>query len=399
MTETTKQPETGDKSEPNSKIRTDDKPLKTPKTGTPASIKKNQGFPLLKWATAVVLLSILVGAGWLGWSEWQRQQSQQQESARLSIDFKDHLEQSKQYYTDSDSLLDIQSDYIKALSKRLDDLQIQVNGQGARLTELGSTTRSDWYLAEAAYLARLANQRLQTERSTKNPLALLTQVDELLSNLEQSDLLSARAAVAEDMMALRLASAVDVEGVVLEINALANQINQLDLLGLVIPAETSGIDGAELLGVDPETVSANKNLSWTSLVDDFIAGFGGLVKVTDRDIPIQSILSSSEESIVRSNLRLLLQQAANAALREEPAVYAISLQNAQQWMETYFQLNAGSKEIQERIIKFSSLNIVQQLPSIDRSMNALESLIITRQNRLLNGADDQSVLKDEGSQP
>ncbi|MDA1351512.1 MAG: hypothetical protein O2950_04400, partial [Proteobacteria bacterium] len=137
MTETTKQPETSDRSEPKSKIRTDDKLAKTPKTGTPASIGKNKGFPLLKWATAAVLLSILVGAGWLGWSEWQRQQSQQQESARLSIDFKDHLEQSKQYYTDSDSLLDIQSDYIKALSKRLDDLQIQVNGQGARLTELG----------------------------------------------------------------------------------------------------------------------------------------------------------------------------------------------------------------------------------------------------------------------
>lgn len=399
MTETTKQSKVSDKPEPKSKIKADDKPVKTPKTGTVAPIKINQGFPLLKWAAAVVLLSILVGAGWLGWSEWQQQQSQQQESARLGIDFNDHLEQSNHYFTDSDSLLDIQSDYIKALSKRLDDLQIQVNGQGARLAELGSTTRSDWYLAEAAYLARLANQRLQTERSTKNPLALLAQVDELLSNLEQSDLLSARAAVAEDMMALRLAGAVDVEGIVLEINALANQISQLDLLDLVIPAETSGADGAELLGVYPDAASADKNSSWMSLLDDFIEGFSGLVKVTDRDIPIQSILSSSEESIVRSNLRLLLQQAANAALREESAVYAISLQNAQQWMDTYFQLNAGSKELQGRIIKLSNLNVVQQLPSIDRSTNALESLIITRQNRLLDSADDQTVLKDEGSQP
>jgi uroporphyrin-3 C-methyltransferase len=399
VTETTKQSKASDKPEPKSKIKADDKPVKTPKTGTVAPIKINQGFPLLKWAAAVVLLSILVGAGWLGWSEWQRQQSQQQESARLGIDFNDHLEQSKHYFTDSDSLLDIQSGYIKALSKRLDDLQIQVNGQGARLTELGSTTRSDWYLAEAAYLARLANQRLQTERSTKNPLALLAQVDVLLSNLEQSDLLSARAAVAEDIMALRLAGAVDVEGIVLEVNALANQINQLDLLDLVIPAETSGVDGAEFLGVYPHAASADKNSWWMSLVNDFIEGFSGLVKVTDRDIPIQSILSSSEESIVRSNLRLLLQQAANAALREESAVYVISLQNAQQWMDTYFQLNAGSKELQGRIIKLSNLNIVQQLPSIDRSMNALESLIITRQNRLLDRADDQSVLKDEGSQP
>ena len=398
MTETTMQSKDNDKSEPKSKIKAGDKPVKTSKTGTVTSIKKDEGFSLLKWVAAIVLLFVLVGAGWLGWSEWQRQQSQQQESTRLIIDFNDHLAESKLYYIDSDSLLNVQSDYIKALSKRLDDLEIQVNGQGARLTELGSTTRSDWYLAEAVYLVRLANQRLQTERSTKNPLALLSQVDELLSNLEQLDLLSVRAAVAEDMMALRLAGAIDVEGVVLEINALANQINQLDLLDFLIPAETSGVVEVELLGVYPETASVDKNLSWMSLVDDFIEGFSGLVKVTGRDIPIQSILSSSEESIVRSNLRLLLQQAANAALREESAVYAISLQNAQQWMATYFQFNAGSKGLQERIARLSNLNIVQQLPSIDRSMNALESLIITRKNRLLDSADDQPVLTVEDSQ-
>ena len=391
MTETTKQPKTGGQSEPKSKIKANDKSAKTAKTNAVAPIKNPEDFRLLKWICVIVLLSILAGSGWLGWSEWQQQQLQQQAYANLGIDFNDHVQQSHQYYTDSDSLLDVQSNHIKTLSKQLSDLQLQVNGQGARLTELGSTTRSDWYLAEAAYLTRLANQRLQTERSTKNPLALLTQVDDLLSNLGQSDLLSVRAAVAEDMVALRLAGVVDVEGVVLEINALANQISGLNVLNLVILVETSDLD--------KEEVSTDKNATWTSRFNGFIDGFSGLVKVTDRDIPIQSILSTSEESIVRSNLRLLLQQAANAALREEPAVYVNSLENAQQWMATYFQLNAGSKKLQERISRLSAVNIVQQLPSIDRSVNALESLIITRQARLSDGADEQSVLNDEGSQP
>ncbi|MCS5593796.1 MAG: uroporphyrinogen-III C-methyltransferase [Porticoccaceae bacterium] len=396
MTETTKQPKAGD--QPKSKIKANDKSVKTPKTGAVAPITKPRDFPVLKWACVIVLLSILAGSGWLGWSEWQQQQLQQQSYARLDIDFNDHLQQSQQHYTDSDSLLDVQSNYIKTLSKQLRDLQLQVNGQGARLTELGSTTRSDWYLAEAAYLTRLANQRLQTERSTKNSLALLAQVDDLLSNLEQSDLFSVRAAVAEDIMALRLAGVIDVEGVILEINALANQINRLDLLNLAISTETSDIEEG-LLVVDSEEISTDKNVPWMSRFNGFIDGFGGLVKVTDRDIPIQSILSSSEESIVRSNLRLLLQQAANAALREEPAVYAISLENAQQWMATYFQLNAGSKELQERISRLSAVNIVQQLPSVDRSMNALEALIITRQARLLDGAYEQPVINDGNSQP
>ena len=398
MTEITKQPKAGDQSMPKSKIKANDKSEKTPKTGAVAAIKNSGGFPLLKWTCVIVLLSILAGSGWLGWSEWQQLQLQQQSYARLGIDFNDHLQQSQRHYTDSDSILDVQSNYIKTLSKQLSDLQLQVNGQGARLTELGSTTRSDWYLAEAAYLTRLANQRLQTERSTKNPLALLTQVDDLLSNLEQLDLFSVRAAVADDIMALRLAGVIDIEGVILEINALANQINRLDLLNLAISTETSGIE-EELMAVHPKEISTDQNVPWMSRFNDFIDGFRRLVKVTDRDIPIQSILSSSEESIVRSNLRLLLQQAANAALREEPAVYVISLENAQQWMATYFQLNAGSKELQERISRLSAVNIVQQLPSVDRSMHALETLIITRQTRLLDGVDEQPVINDGNSQP
>ena len=398
MTEITKQPKAGDQSMPKSKIKANDKSEKTPKTGAVAAIKNSGGFPLLKWTCVIVLLSILAGSGWLGWSEWQQLQLQQQSYARLGIDFNDHLQQSQRHYTDSDSILDVQSNDIKTLSKQLSVLQLQVNGQGARLTELGSTTRSDWYLAEAAYLTRLANQRLQTERSTKNPLALLTQVDDLLSNLEQLDLFSVRAAVADDIMALRLAGVIDIEGVILEINALANQINRLDLLNLAISTETSGIE-EELMAVHPKEISTDQNVPWMSRFNDFIDGFRRLVKVTDRDIPIQSILSSSEESIVRSNLRLLLQQAANAALREEPAVYVISLENAQQWMATYFQLNAGSKELQERISRLSAVNIVQQLPSVDRSMYALETLIITRQTRLLDGVDEQPVINDGNSQP
>ncbi len=228
MTETTKQPKAGDQPVPKSKIKANDKSEKMPKTGAVAAIKNSGGFPLLKWTCVIVLLSILAGSGWLGWSEWQQQQLQQQSYARLGIDFNDHLQQSQRHYTDSDSILGVQSNYMKTLSKQLSDLQLQVNGQGARLTELGSTTRSDWYLAEAAYLTRLANQRLQTERSTKNPLALLTQVDDLLSNLEQLDLFSVRAAVADDIMALLLAGVLDIEGVILEINALANQINRLE---------------------------------------------------------------------------------------------------------------------------------------------------------------------------
>ena len=80
---------------------------------------------------------------------------------------------------------------------------------------MGSTTRSDWLLAEAEYLARLARQRLQTERSVKSPLALLESVDAILSQIDDPNLLVARNAVAEDITKLRLVADIDREGCIL----------------------------------------------------------------------------------------------------------------------------------------------------------------------------------------
>ena len=40
---------------------------------------------------------------------------------------------------------------IEKLEKKIDDLQLRVNTQGRRMAEFGSSTRSDWLLAEAVF--------------------------------------------------------------------------------------------------------------------------------------------------------------------------------------------------------------------------------------------------------
>ena len=143
----------------------------------------------------------------------------------------------------------IQDELIRSTDDHINSLQLQLTAQGARLAELGSTSRSDWYLSEAAYLVRLASQRLQTERNTKNPLALLLQADRILLNLNEEGLLSVRTAIADDVASLRLAGSVDVEGIVLELNALAKQINQLELLRLSLDSSEANLEGEILLSL------------------------------------------------------------------------------------------------------------------------------------------------------
>ena len=273
------------------------------------------------------------------------------------------------------------------------DLQLQLNAQGARITELGSTTRTDWYLSEAAYLARLASQRLQTERSTKNPLALLQKVDSILVELNEAGMLAVRAAIASDITTLRLAGEIDVEGIVLELNALTAQIDQLSMIQLSVPVPdiNQALDSNDSVNGD---VNSTLSQRWSNLVDKFSQSLGQLVQVKQRVEPIERVLSTSEESIVRNNLRLLLQQAANAALREQQTIYDLSLKRAQQWVAQYFQMNSSVQVVKNRLIDLSGKQVVQQLPLIDGSVNALEAFMIIRQSSLLE-ASEEAVTTEE----
>ena len=187
-------------------------------------------FPLIKVMVFLILLLLVSGAGWLGWQQWQVQARQSDQLALVTVELNEQLKRSATV----DSAIALtrrnQQEQADLFIKKINDLQLQVTAQGARIAELGSTSRSDWYLSEATYLARLASQRLQTERSTKNPIALLLQVDAILVKLDESDLLAVRSAIAEDISRLRLAGEVDVERVILELNALSRQIDQLELI-------------------------------------------------------------------------------------------------------------------------------------------------------------------------
>ena len=286
----------------------------------------------------------------------------------------------------------IQDELIRSTDDHINSLQLQLTAQGARLAELGSTSRSDWYLSEAAYLVRLASQRLQTERSTKNPLALLLQADRILLNLNEEGLLSVRTAIADDVASLRLAGSVDVEGIVLELNALAKQINQLELLRLSLDSSEANLEG-EILSADGVHVSEITDRSVDSLTEQFKRHLASLVRVRvrERKSIIEPALSYSEESVVRSNLKLFLHQAANSVLREEQAVFELSLKNALDLLRIYFSDTSSSRQINSRISHLKELTVVQMLPDINGSISAIETFIIVRQSRLIK-ADASEII-------
>ncbi len=357
-----------------------------------AEIKENQSITKKPLTSAYFWLLLglpalfaVIVVSWFGWQQWQIMLTDLERIEYLNVELEAHLKQanSQSIITSNRELEHLENR--KELSQQVINLQLQVNAQGARITELGSTTRTDWYLSEAAYLARLASQRLQTERGTKNPLALLQKVDSILVEIDEGGMLAVRAAIAVDITALRLAGEIDIEGIVLELNALAVQIDELPMIQLSVNSSASNQDSDDN-GLANLVVDESLSQRWSALIDEFTQSLGQLVQVKQRLQPIERVLSASEESVVRNNVRLLLQQAANAALREQQSIYDLSLKRAQQWLTQYFQMNSSVEVVKDRLIKLSVEQVVQELPFIDGSVNALEAFMIVRQSNLVEGS-------------
>jgi uroporphyrin-3 C-methyltransferase len=276
----------------------------------------------------------------------------------------------------------LQLQNIKQLQQTISNLQLRSNSHGQRLAELGSTTRNDWLIAEAVYLTRLANQRLQTERSIKNPLALLASVDVILQELDDPELTPARSALAADITALRLAGEVDAEGIFLELSSLVNSIGQLSMRSTPTePEESSRLPPGPLV----ETQSENSD----SAIAEFAKKLSKLIRVQRRSQPIEPMLQPEEEVIVRQNLRLMLEQAQSGLLREQQVIYSQSIRKAQSWLMLYFQLNPSAQVISERLAELAKVQVVQQLPQINSSLNAIETVVAMRRNRLSEGTQQE----------
>jgi uroporphyrin-3 C-methyltransferase len=359
-----KQPESDNAPGLNGKSKPSEKP-----TGAASGILRT-----LKIILALGLIVALLAASWMGWTLWQTWALEADKSDRQLSGMQDAIDSIQQQ-----ARLDQERQLLESqqLQQAVTDLQLRSNTQGRRLAELGSTTRSDWLLAEAVYLTRLANQRLQTERSTANSLALLSNVDLILQELDDPDLTPARSALAKDITALRLAGEVDVEGIYLELSSLIYSIDQLSILSL--PAQPQ-------VGEQSSAQNAEASLSPQSVLAGFSQKVAQLIRVRQRSQPIEPMLQPEEATLVRHNIRLMLEQAQSALLREQQVIYSQSISKAQSWLAQHFQLNPSAQVLSGRLSELAKAQVVQQLPEINTSLEAIETAVVMRQSRLVDEA-------------
>lgn len=380
-------------------------PAEPPRQAEPVAAAPAKAKKSLLWIpvflnfllTLVLIGGIAYGAWWLK-PQWQAQQSglkaveQQQSTEKDSVaDAKQAIEQSiasisEMREANSSSLAQSQeateatlAELREELGSELRAITERVNAHNQRLLSLSNTSREDWMLAEANYLLRLASQRLLVDRQATSALGLMEAVDGILQELAMPDLFSVRKALSRDLGAVRLAAEVDREGIYLRLDGLIHNMEQVPLFDNPLAKK---IDFAELEKTAPpatEEAPADfwmQAVNWTkqqaSLTGERLSQY---FVVQRHDHTQSALLAPSQEGYLRQNVRLSLEQAQVAMLREQDDIYAASLKQAIDMVERFFPESPARTALVEEITMLQGRPIAVDLPQIDNSIEQLEAYI------------------------
>lgn len=332
------------------------------------------------WASLILALLIIItmaAVAYLGWFGYEYLQSDQQGSAQLHEQIQS-LQAQVQHQTEQ--LAGVQQSQSQTLAQalqagdeaqeRIQALELRVTAQNKRLLAMSTITREDWLLAEAEYLLKLANQRILIERSAEGAEALLTEADAILRDLEDPDLFPLRKAVNNDLAALRLVQKIDVEGIYLTIDGLINQLSSLPLKPTRqdIMTETD-TEGPEDKGVQGWRAALNRSFT------TFVNTLGRYIRVRDHSVEAKALLAPDTAQYLLHNLRLILERAQLALLREQPHIYQQSLQQAETYIARYFPESERAQQYRQQLVTMSQKTIVTKLPDISPSLELLHSYI------------------------
>lgn len=340
----------------------------------PSRPTAKRGFP---WFGSLLLLLVLIamgGVGYLGWRGYEfllQDATKDKRIADLQAELQQQSEQLNLLNQQQNKAIALVQQQAAGNSERLQAAEQRIIAQNKRLLAMSTVTREDWLLAEAEYLLKLANQRVLIERSAEGAEALLTEADSILRELDDPDLFALRKAVNSDLAALRLVEKIDVEGLYLAINGLIDQLPSLPLR----PTRAQVLDQIDTAEPDQDT----SNLNWWQKVrlsfSRFFQGLKQFVRVRDHSVEAKALLAPDTTQYLLHNIRLILERAQLALLREQPEIYRQSLVQAQDYIERYYPQSQPASLYREQLRTLADKTIVTELPDISPSLELLHSYI------------------------
>ncbi len=330
----------------------------------PRSTKTNTPGNGLAKVSLIIALLVAAGGAYL-WKELKQNQS-------ALVEANTQLQQSLQALRSADqsqqSALNTRlSQQQQAIAAMHEAQQRELQTALASLHKELGRDRDGWVRYEVEYLLAYANRRLQLDGDVQSADAALQAADERLKAQGDPALLPVREAIAGERRALAAVPRLDIEGMVLELGALAGGVSSLPMPGAPqrAPEQAAQDDGEQSPGWG----------DWRQLGSALWADLRSLVTIrSGRDRPLP-LTSPEQRFFLQENLRLKLLAARLALLQGEQKALGTILGEADDWLQRYFDNESTAvRATRESLQRLAKVEPRPALPDISGSLHRLRKL-------------------------
>ncbi len=324
-----------------------------------AAQSKSSQAPLLVALLAILLALGGVVLGYLKWADLNSslQQEMQDVSAlkQQQLEINRRLDESGKSIAAQDELMKQER---AQLERKTGEMQQALDGVFQRIGRTGT----QWIVAEAEYLMRIANHRLQLEGDVATALIALKTADERLRDSGDPVWTGVRERLAAEMAELKAVKALDLTGQAAKLSGLISQVEELKLPH----------SGPVVADRSQEIAAKAKEFTLQSVLRDGWEGFKSLMVIRQNERPLTALLGPEQRFFLYQNLRLQLEAARLALLHRDQALYGSSLQRAKAWVGEFFdQGQALTKAMQAEIDELAGVELKTTLPDISGSLRLL----------------------------
>jgi uroporphyrin-3 C-methyltransferase len=351
--------------------------------------KRGSQLPLILAAVALLAVAAGLFLGYRYWSQMEQQLAQLdsalQQASRQASELAEQLEQAKLDAERQQGAIVEQEQALKTQHEQILSAKMESKRSGEALyrslseiqTRLGGK-ETQWRVAEAEYLLRVANHRLVLMADPETASRALKAADERLGTTGDPGWAQVRELIAREITQINALPKVDRSGISAELAALAEQVSQLPLLNEGISLLADETESQDEPG-PPET----DGFDLERMLDDLWLGFRSLVAVRHHDKPVSAMLPPEQRYFLIQNLRLKLEAAKAALMGRNQSLYADNLTSAAEWVGTYFKAeDPAVSGFRRQVEALAQRDVAPALPDISASLRALQA----RRDRLTQEA-------------
>lgn len=267
-----------------------------------------------------------------------------------------------------------QNQQLAMVANQLKQLQSNINNNALKLnaTQMALHALKDvkfmdntrWSLAEIKYLLTMAQYNLTITPAPDTALAILEKVNGQLKQLDNPTTLPLRQQVLIAITQLKSLPSIDYAGTLMQLNAVSNQLNTMPLF--------INSQNGEKQNFAPTAESKGWRKYWNASLQTLEK----LVVVRHQNSSAEPLITPKEQMFLEENIQAKLSQASWALLQHNQAVYNLSLQEAINWIQTYYTPNdAATVSIINTLQSLMKVNFSLQLPDLTSTLLLTQQLL------------------------